>query len=45
MRFTRLTRGQLSENFERVAKDFYAFIADNGLEDTEVNMSEPYDKR
>jgi len=42
---TDLTEEQLADNFERVAKDFYTFIEDNGLESTEVNMSTPLDNR
>jgi len=45
MNFTDLTEEQLASNFERVAKDFYKFIKDNGLESTAVSMKEGEDKR
>jgi len=45
MKYTNLTRGQLADNFERVAQDFYKLIGDNGLEETEVDMSNPSDNR
>jgi len=41
----RTAKERLADNFERVAKDFYTFIEDNGLEETEVDMEEGRDKR
>jgi len=45
MKYTKLTKEQLADNFERVSKDFYNLIEDNGLGDTVVDMDTPLDNR
>jgi len=45
MKYINLTKDQLADNFERVAKDFYKFIEDNGLNRTRVNMGVGEDRR
>jgi len=36
---------ELANNFEKVANDFFKLIADHGLEETKVSMSECRDRR
>lgn len=40
-----MTNKELAEKFQMIANDFFEFIKDNKLEETQVNMSEGFDLR